>query len=114
MGIPAPENPPHPLTAREDLFDYLNGLPHKPVSIPHDLLAPIEAQEVWAAGVTYHRSRSARMVEAQGAGGGDFYGRVYKAKRPELFMKSTAHRVVARNPRSAFAAIRNGTCPNPS
>ena len=58
------------------------------------LLAPIGAQEVWAAGVTYWRSRDARMGESQKAGGGSFYDRVYEAERPELFMKATAHRVV--------------------
>src|SRR6185295_1884734 len=57
------------------------------------LLAPIGTQEVWAAGVTYYRSRTARMEESQAAGGGDFYERVYDAERPELFFKSTPHRV---------------------
>jgi 2-dehydro-3-deoxy-D-arabinonate dehydratase len=55
--------------------------------------APIGRQEVWAAGVTYLRSRTARMEEAQQAGGGSFYDRVYHAARPELFFKSTPHRV---------------------
>lgn len=58
------------------------------------LLAPIGKQEVWAAGVTYFRSRTARMEESNAAGGSDFYDRVYHADRPELFMKATAHRVV--------------------
>jgi len=58
------------------------------------LLAPIGLQEVWAAGVTYHRSRDARMEEARQAGGDDFYARVYEAQRPELFLKATPHRVV--------------------
>jgi len=58
-----------------------------------ELLAPIGTQEVWAAGVTYFRSRVARMEEAKGAGGGDFYDRVYAAARPELFPKAVAHRV---------------------
>src|SRR3954471_18234526 len=58
------------------------------------IFAPIDAQEVWAAGVTYFRSRSARMEESKGAGGGDFYDRVYNADRPELFFKATPHRVV--------------------
>lgn len=58
-------------------------------------LAPIGSQEVWAAGVTYFRSRTARMEESKSAGGGDFYDRVYSAARPELFFKSLAHRVVA-------------------
>jgi 2-dehydro-3-deoxy-D-arabinonate dehydratase len=56
--------------------------------------APIGAQEVWASGVTYLRSREARMEEAKNAGGGDFYARVYEAERPELFFKATASRVV--------------------
>jgi 2-dehydro-3-deoxy-D-arabinonate dehydratase len=58
------------------------------------LRAPVGNQEVWAAGVTYRRSREARMMEAEEAGGGDFYDRVYDAERPELFMKSTPHRLV--------------------
>ncbi len=57
------------------------------------LEAPIGSQEVWAAGVTYFRSRSARMAESKDAGGGDFYDRVYSAERPELFFKATPSRV---------------------
>ncbi|HLJ53573.1 MAG TPA: fumarylacetoacetate hydrolase family protein [Chthonomonadaceae bacterium] len=57
-------------------------------------LAPIVSQEVWAAGVTYYRSRDARMEESKAGGGEDFYARVYEAERPELFMKATPHRVV--------------------
>lgn len=57
-------------------------------------LPPLVDQEVWAAGVTYHRSRAARVEESRQAGGGDFYERVYDAERPELFLKATAHRVV--------------------
>ena len=56
------------------------------------LLPPIGSQEIWAAGVTYYRSRTARMEEAKLAGGGDFYDRVYDAARPELFFKATPHR----------------------
>ncbi len=59
-----------------------------------DLRAPIQNQEVWASGVTYLRSRTARMEEARDSGGGDFYDRVYHAERPELFFKATAQRVV--------------------
>jgi 2-dehydro-3-deoxy-D-arabinonate dehydratase len=55
---------------------------------PGKVIAPVASQSVWAAGVTYYRSRSARMAEAKDAGGGDFYDRVYTAKRPELFFKS--------------------------
>jgi 2-dehydro-3-deoxy-D-arabinonate dehydratase len=60
---------------------------------PTSVLAPVANQEVWAAGVTYFRSRSARMEESKDAGGGTFYDRVYEAARPELFFKSAAWRV---------------------
>jgi 2-dehydro-3-deoxy-D-arabinonate dehydratase len=58
------------------------------------LLAPIGSQEVWAAGVTYFRSRTARMEESKDAGGGTFYDRVYEAERPEIFFKATPQRTV--------------------
>ena len=57
-----------------------------------ELLAPVDTQEVWASGVTYERSKVARMEESEG--GGDFYDKVYDAERPELFFKSVAWRVV--------------------
>jgi 2-dehydro-3-deoxy-D-arabinonate dehydratase len=57
-----------------------------------ELLPPIGSQEVWAAGVTYYRSRTARMEESSDEG--DFYDRVYGAARPELFFKASPHRVV--------------------
>lgn len=63
------------------------------VAEPTDLLAPIGSQEVWAAGVTYFRSRTARMEESKDAGGGSFYDRVYAAERPEIFFKATPQRV---------------------
>jgi len=56
------------------------------------LLPPLEGQEVWAAGVTYRRSREARMEESESEA--DVYDRVYRAERPELFFKATPHRVV--------------------
>jgi 2-dehydro-3-deoxy-D-arabinonate dehydratase len=56
-------------------------------------LPPIGTQEVWASGVTYLRSKNARMEESKEAGGGNFYDRVYDAPRPELFFKSASHRV---------------------
>jgi len=85
------------LVTHEDLHAYLSAIVAK--SDPADdfssapLLAPIANQEVWASGVTYYRSRSARMEESKDAGGGDFYDRVYSAERPELFFKATASRV---------------------
>jgi 2-dehydro-3-deoxy-D-arabinonate dehydratase len=57
-------------------------------------LPPIGTQEIWAAGVTFQRSRTARMEESAAAGGSDFYDKVYHARRPELFFKATPHRVV--------------------
>ena len=57
------------------------------------LLPPIGSQEVWAAGVTYFRSREARMEESERAGADIFYDKVYDADRPELFFKATAPRV---------------------
>lgn len=59
-----------------------------------NLLPPISKQEVWASGVTYQRSREARMEESKDAGGGDFYARVYEAPRPELFFKAAPYRTV--------------------
>jgi 2-dehydro-3-deoxy-D-arabinonate dehydratase len=56
-----------------------------------DLLAPVETQEVWAAGVTYRRSREARMEESTQK---DIYALVYEADRPELFFKAPGWRVV--------------------
>ena len=68
---------------------FAGGVPwHAPE--PADLVAPIQNQEVWASGVTYLRSKDARMEEAREAGGGNFYDRVYDAERPELFFKATA------------------------
>lgn len=57
-------------------------------------MAPIGSQEIWAAGVTYIRSKEARMEESEDAGGADFYDKVYDADRPELFFKAMANRVV--------------------
>lgn len=55
------------------------------------LLRPLDAQEVWACGVTYELSREARMRESEEP---TIYGRVYDAARPEIFFKATPHRTV--------------------
>ena len=87
-----------PLTSRDDLPEHLEArignLPPGTQPSDYDLLPPIENQEVWAAGVTYFRSRTARMEEAKVATGGHFYDLVYTAERPELFFKAAAWRVV--------------------
>ena len=85
------------LLARDDLHLYLKPILAKTAPETQfdltSLEAPIEHQEVWASGVTYYRSRSARIEESKDAGGGDFYDRVYSAERPELFFKAVAHKV---------------------
>lgn len=75
------------------------------------LLAPIDQQEVWAAGVTYRRSKVARMEESQSAA--IFYDKVYEAKRPELFFKATPHRVVGPNQPVRIRADANWNVPEP-
>jgi 2-dehydro-3-deoxy-D-arabinonate dehydratase len=86
---------------RENLYDtVINEISTAKNSHPVDFLneliihAPIQNQEIWAAGVTYTRSRDARMEESKDAGGGSFYDMVYDAVRPELFFKSTPYRCV--------------------
>src|SRR4051794_13588768 len=83
---------------RDDLHEWLTGRLAEATLMDGEpdlatTLPPIGSQEVWAAGVTYYRSRTARMEESKSAGGGDFYDRVYEAARPELFFKATASRV---------------------
>ncbi len=79
------------------LLHYLKqqAIPERAIASPGSLQAPIGAQELWGAGVTYFKSREARMQESRDVGGSDFYDRVYDASRPELFFKATAHRVSA-------------------
>ncbi len=86
---------------RDDLFKHLTAslniaadFTSLSVFDERNILAPIRSQEVWAAGVTYLRSRHARVEESKGAGGGSFYDRVYEADRPEIFFKATPLRVV--------------------
>jgi len=86
------------LINRKGLFDLISKELHQwksLISIPElGIEAPIGDQEVWAAGVTYLRSKEARMEESADAGGGDFYDKVYAAERPEIFFKATAARTV--------------------
>ena len=76
---------------------------------PH-LLPPIDAQEVWAAGVTYLRSRDAREEESERIG---IYDKVYDAKRPEIFFKATPHRVVGTHDSVRIRADSNWNVPEP-
>jgi 2-dehydro-3-deoxy-D-arabinonate dehydratase len=77
------------------------------------VLAPVVSQEVWAAGVTYFRSRTARIEESQDAGGGTFYDRVYSAARPELFFKAAPWRVRASGESVRIRADSRWNVPEP-
>jgi 2-dehydro-3-deoxy-D-arabinonate dehydratase len=85
------------LTETDDVIERLaaldqSHLPRLPLSDVR-LCAPVENQEVWAAGVTYQRSKQARMEESDFSASA--YDRVYDASRPELFFKSLGTKVVA-------------------
>jgi 2-dehydro-3-deoxy-D-arabinonate dehydratase len=94
-----PEHSWDALVTHDDLQGYLRSIFRHSQAVAEPLsdqiLAPIGNQEVWAAGVTYYRSRSARMEESKSAGGGGFYDRVYSAERPELLFKARASRLAA-------------------
>src|SRR4051812_24355340 len=85
------------LLERSDLMDELRrlsgaGLPHHPATSVR-MLTPVERQEVWAAGVTYLRSKEARIVESKFSA--NAYDQVYGAVRPEIFFKSLPEKVVS-------------------
>lgn len=87
------------LINRKGLYDLLEAelvryekLDVAPIGQDDPLDAPAVGQEIWAAGVTYYRSREARMEESKDAGGGSFYDKVYHADRPELFFKAVPYR----------------------
>jgi len=89
------------LINRSHLYEFLvqeiKELPEHAMAdslLENELLPPIGSQEVWAAGVTYFRSKEARMDESKNSGGATFYDKVYEAERPELFFKSAPQRVV--------------------
>jgi 2-dehydro-3-deoxy-D-arabinonate dehydratase len=97
VGLPAEFQLDRLFAAADPLADLQAALreARKLDGVPARLRAPIQSQEIWAAGVTYYRSRTARMEESKTSGGGNFYDKVYEAERPELFFKATPHRVAA-------------------
>ena len=83
--------------------------------IENYLLPPMGSQEVWAAGVTYLRSRDARMEESEDTGAADCYQRVYReAERPELFFKSLPHRVAGHKQEVRIRKDSTWNMPEPS
>lgn len=108
------------LVNRDDLHDFL--VTTTAITPPSDeaeawtrssVLAPIGRQEVWASGVTYLRSRNARMEESKKSGGDNFYDRVYDADRPELFFKATPERVVGPGANVRIRADSTWNVPEP-
>src|SRR5262249_37043481 len=90
------------LVNRNDHETVLTSMTRRATPLPDfspetDALAPVGREGVGGAGVPFFRSRTARMEGSKSAGGGVFYARVYAADRPELFFKSTPHRVAGPN-----------------
>jgi 2-dehydro-3-deoxy-D-arabinonate dehydratase len=105
------------LIVKSDLHNYLDSVvASEAVARATEIAAveaPIDQQEVWASGVTYYRSRSARIEESKDAGGGDFYDRVYSAERPELFFKAVAHKVAGHNSAVRIRSDAKWSVPEP-
>lgn len=92
---------------RVPLATLLDAQPHP--AVPH-LLQPVDAEEYWGAGVTYERSRLARMAESQSA---DVYARIYQAERPEIFFKATPSRCVGPSQAVGIRADSRWSVPEP-
>jgi len=105
------------LLAHDDLHGYLSSVVATGSPQAKELIsaleAPIQHQEVWASGVTYYRSRSARIEESKDTGGGDFYDLVYSAERPELFFKAVAHKVAGPNSEVRIRSDARWSVPEP-
>jgi 2-dehydro-3-deoxy-D-arabinonate dehydratase len=97
---------PHRLLHRLDLLTGAGVVPADAL-----VLVPLDAQPVWAAGVTFQRSRQARREEA--TDGGDVYDRVYTADRPELFYKAAAGAAVGTGGRLGIRADSDWNVPEP-
>jgi len=78
----------------QKMQELTRSLPAGGNDLINNIAAPVGSQELWACGVTYLRSKVGRQEESKASGGADFYGKVYEAVRPEVFFKSTPHRIV--------------------
>ena len=105
------------LIATPALPDRIDGLAAQGTALdafdPSEALVPLVSQEVWAAGVTYYRSRDARIAESEQAGGDSFYDRVYTAPRPELFFKGSARTAVGAGGQIAIRSDAGWNVPEP-
>jgi len=83
-------------SGRGEIGEILSGIEllEKQSDLRDQLPPVLDETEIWASGVTYLRSKSARMEESEKAGGDIFYDLVYEAQRPELFFKSMGSRAV--------------------
>ncbi|GAB3976343.1 fumarylacetoacetate hydrolase family protein [Spirosoma terrae] len=120
LFYPVPADNWDELINQDDLYAVLQRITTEVVAVDDHqqwvqagLLAPIGRQEVWASGVTYLRSRDARMEESKKSGGDNFYDRVYDAERPELFFKSTPERVVGPGANVRIRADSSWNVPEP-
>jgi 2-dehydro-3-deoxy-D-arabinonate dehydratase len=96
---------------QDNLFDLINTDIQSLAEISWNqegILAPIENQEIWASGVTYMRSREARMDESKDSGGADFYAKVYEAERPNYFSNQLPLVVLVLVRKYASVKIQNG------
>jgi 2-dehydro-3-deoxy-D-arabinonate dehydratase len=101
----------------DDLLQKMNekikNLSPSPIN-SNSFLAPVGSkQELWACGVTYLRSKIGRQEESKDAGGGDFYGKVYEAERPEVFFKANPHRIVGHNQKVRIRKDSSWDVPEP-
>src|SRR5258708_37380665 len=102
LASPDPAGLTHDLIALSRQSDPLSSV---------QLLAPVDRQEIWAAGVTYKRSKVAREEESVGAA--QFYDKVYTAPRPELFLKATPWRVIGPGGEVRIRKDSKGNVPDP-
>src|ERR1700730_6551092 len=100
-----------------NLHDHLREVSRRgPAAEPparEDILAPVGTQEIWAAGVTYERSREGRREESKESGAAVFYSNVYEAERPELLFKAPGWRVIGPDAKIRVRKDANWNVPEP-